>query len=183
MSSLTDFVPIRALWRLRTCVTSLEFYFRGTAMIVMCVRELLLCSTYPTDLDGSLSDERIQFKHFVQNETSPVRLLQALKRHGQKTMFPNVYVTLRLLLTFSMSNCEGGRLLKQVKNELRTTVSQTQLSALSLLAIEHELVSARDFEDIVHQFAHSKSRKKASVRCVCQMKSSISNLNMHFPII
>ena len=38
-------------------------------------------------------------------------------------------------------------------------MSQTRLSALSLLAIEHELVSALDFEDIVHQFAHSKSRK------------------------
>ena len=41
------------------------------------VREIAakLCSTYPTDLDGSLSDEFIQLKHFVQNETSPVQLL------------------------------------------------------------------------------------------------------------
>ena len=29
-------------------------------------------------------------------------------------------------------------------------MSQTQLSELSVLAIEHELVSALDFEDIVH---------------------------------
>ena len=32
-------------------------------------------SEEPTDLDGSSSDELIQFKHFVQNETSPVQLL------------------------------------------------------------------------------------------------------------
>ena len=48
-------------------------------------------------------------------------------------------------------------------------MSQTRLSALSPLAIEHELVSALDFEDIVHRFAHSV-QKNTSVRCVCQMK-------------
>ncbi|KAK0154403.1 hypothetical protein N1851_003512 [Merluccius polli] len=63
-------------------------------------------SEEPTDLDGSLSDELIQFKHFVQNETSPVQLLQALERHGLKTTFPNVYVALRLFLTLPVSNCE-----------------------------------------------------------------------------
>ena len=120
-----------------------------------------LCSTYPTDLDGSLSDKLIQIKHFVQNETLPVQLLQALERHGIKTTFPNVYVALKLFLTLPVSNCEGERLfsvLKQVNNELRTTMSQTRLSALSLLAIEHELVSALDFKYIVHQFAHSKCK-------------------------
>ena len=114
-------------------------------------------------MDSSLSDELIQFKHFVQHETSPVQLLQALDRHGLKTTFPNVYVALRLFLTLPVSNCEGERsfsVLKRVKNELRTTMSQTRLSALSLLAIEHELVSGLDFEDVIHQFAQSKSRKK-----------------------
>ena len=98
----------------------------------------------------------------MQNETSPVQLLQVLERHGLKTTFPNVYVALRLFLTLPVSNRVGESsfsVLKQVKNELRTKMSQTRLSALSLLAIEHELVSALDFEDIVHQFAHSKSRK------------------------
>lgn len=42
-------------------------------------RAAKLSSTYPTDLDGSLSDELLQFKHFVQNETSPVQLLQTLE--------------------------------------------------------------------------------------------------------
>ena len=44
-------------------------------------------STYPTDLDGSLSDELIRFKHFVQNETLPVQQLQALERHGDRFLF------------------------------------------------------------------------------------------------
>ena len=58
-------------------------------------RAAKLWSTYPTDLRGSSSDKLIQFKYFVQNETSPVQLLQALERHGLQTTFPNVYVALR----------------------------------------------------------------------------------------
>ena len=118
-------------------------------MIVLCVeRAAKVCSTYPTDLDGSLSDELIQFKHFVQNETSPIQLLQALERHGLKT-FPNVYVSLRLFLTLPVSNCEGERsfsVLKQVKNELRTTMSQTWLSALSFLQISKCLSCTKMFD-------------------------------------
>uniref|UniRef100_A0A8C6LVK5 TTF-type domain-containing protein n=1 Tax=Nothobranchius furzeri TaxID=105023 RepID=A0A8C6LVK5_NOTFU len=146
--------------RLYSCLSKrIEDYTRWN----LGVRAAKLSSTYPTDLDSSLSDELIQFKHFVQRETSPVQLLQALDRHGLKTTFPNVYVALRLFLTLPVSNCEGERsfsVLKRVKNELRATMSQTRLSALSLLAIEHELVSGFAFEDIVHQFAQSKSRKK-----------------------
>ena len=54
---------------------------------------------------------------------------------------------------------EPGCQVSGIGKAVRTTMSQTRLSALSLLAIEHELVSALDFEDIVHQFAHPKSRK------------------------
>lgn len=41
-------------------------------------------------------------------------------------------------------------------------MSQTRLSALSLLAIEHEVVESVDFDDIVLQFAYLKSRRKAT---------------------
>ena len=43
-------------------------------------------------------------------------------------------------------------------------MSETRLSVLSLLAIEHEVVDGLDFDDriIVHQFAYLKSRGKAT---------------------
>ena len=128
-------------------------------------RAARLSSTYPTDLDASLADELMQFTHFVSSDTytSPAQLLQILEKNGLKTTFPNVYVALKMFLTLPVSNCEGERsfsVLKRVKNVLRTTMSQTRLSALSLLAIEHEVVESLDFEDIVHQFAYLKSRKK-----------------------
>ena len=54
---------------------------------------------------------------------------------------------------------EPGCQVSGIGKGVRTTMSQTRLSALSLFAIGHELVSTLDFEDIVHQFAHPKSRK------------------------
>lgn len=74
-----------------------------------------------------------------------------------------MFVALRLFLTLPVTNCEGERSfsqLKRVKNELRTTMGQKRLSALSLMAIESELVKQMDFEDLLNDFASRKVRKK-----------------------
>ena len=74
-----------------------------------------------------------------------------------------MFVALRLFLTLPVTNCEGERSfsqLKTVKNELRTTMGQKRLSALSLMAIESELVKQMDFEDLLNDFASRKVRKK-----------------------
>lgn len=39
-------------------------------------------------------------------------------------------------------------------------MTQKRLSALSLMAIESQLVMGIDFEDLINNFAHTKSRKK-----------------------
>uniref|UniRef100_A0A8C5GFL1 TTF-type domain-containing protein n=1 Tax=Gouania willdenowi TaxID=441366 RepID=A0A8C5GFL1_GOUWI len=124
-----------------------------------------LSSSYPSDLDNSLSDELIQFRSFVSTEQdkTPANLLQIVQRNGLQTTFPNVFVALRLFLTLPVSNCEGERSfsqLKRIKNELRTTMGQKRLSALSLMAIESELVRELDFEDLICNFAKKKTRKK-----------------------
>ncbi len=85
-----------------------------------------------------------------------------IRKNGLQT-FPSVFVALRLFLTLPVTNCEGERSLsqlKRVKNELRTTMRQKRLSALSLLAIESELVKGMDFEDLINDFACTKSRNK-----------------------
>ena len=74
-----------------------------------------------------------------------------------------MFVALRLFLTLPVTNCEGERSfsqLKRVKNELRTTMGQKRLSALSLMAIESELVKQMDYEDLLNDFASRKVRKK-----------------------
>ena len=82
---------------------------------------------------------------------------------GLQSMFPNVYVALRLFLTLPVSNCEGERSfspLSRIKNELRTKMSQKRLKALSLMAIESDLTNALEFDDIVEDFARNRARKK-----------------------
>ena len=121
-----------------------------------------LSSKYPDDLDKDFGEELIQFKTFIQEEWTLITL-QPPERHGLQTMFPSVFVALRIFLTVPVTNAEGQRLfsrLKQVKNELRTTMTQKRLTALSLLTTESELVKEIDSGNIVDTFARVKSRKK-----------------------
>ncbi|KAF7653501.1 hypothetical protein LDENG_00082200 [Lucifuga dentata] len=134
----------------------------------VCSWTTTLISTYPEDLTNELADELIQLRHFVSSDdrpnfTDPCQLLQILLKNGLQTTFRNVFVTLRIFLTLPVTNCEEERSfsqMKRVKKELRTTMGQNRLTALSLMAIEYELVREMDFEDIIEAFATSKSRKR-----------------------
>ena len=131
-------------------------------------RATALSQSYPGDLDGTdFAEELLQFSSYVRSDlktcASPANLLQVVLKSGLQTTFPNVFVALRLFLTLPVSNCEGERTfsrLKRIKNELRTSMGQNRLSALSLMAIESDLVKELDFEDLVADFAKAKSRKK-----------------------
>ncbi|KAK0156467.1 Zinc finger MYM-type protein 1 [Merluccius polli] len=128
-------------------------------------RASALSSSYPGDLDTALAEELIQFRSFVSTEQdkTPANVLQVVLKNGLQTTFPNVFVALRLFLTLPVSNCEGERTfskLKQIKNELRTTMVQKRLTSLSLMAIESDLVRELDFDDLISEFAMKKSRKK-----------------------
>ena len=50
--------------------------------------------------------------------------------------------------------------LKRIKNELRATISQEKLSALSIMCIESDKLRRISFEDTIHDLAFGKSRKK-----------------------
>jgi len=63
--------------------------------------------------------------------------------------FPNVNVAFRIYLCMLVTNCSGERsfsVLSRVKNEIRTTMSDERLNALSLMAFENNLVRSIDFE-------------------------------------
>jgi len=62
-----------------------------------------------------------------------------------------------------ITNCSGERSfskLNLIKEELRSTVSQKRLNSLSLMSIEHELLSGLDFKNVIEDFANEKARKK-----------------------
>jgi len=61
-----------------------------------------------------------------------------------------------------VTNCSGERsfsVLSRVKNEIRTTMSNERLNALSLMAIESNLVRSIDCESVIDRLASSKARK------------------------
>ena len=83
--------------------------------------------------------------------------------------FPNVGIALRIYLTIPVTNCEGERsfsTLSRVKNDLRTTMTQQRLKALSLmckLCIESEVLQSVDFDDIINDFDKTKNPQKRLV--------------------
>jgi hypothetical protein len=62
---------------------------------------------------------------------------------GIESVFPDVSIVLRLLLTLMVTNCSGERSfsqLKRIKNEQRTAIGQERLGSLSLLCIESDIL-------------------------------------------
>ena len=79
------------------------------------------------------SNEFIQFRSFNKpgDDATPKGLLRIILDCGLQSMFPNVYVALRLFLTLPVSNCEGERSfspLSRIKNELNENASRHFLS-------------------------------------------------------
>ena len=77
--------------------------------------------------------------------------------------FHNVEAILRLLLSFMATNYSGERSfsrLKSIKNKLGSTMSQERLSALSILCTESDKLKQINFDELLHDFALTKARKK-----------------------
>uniref|UniRef100_H3A1C2 HAT C-terminal dimerisation domain-containing protein n=1 Tax=Latimeria chalumnae TaxID=7897 RepID=H3A1C2_LATCH len=135
--------------------------------IIICKRVAELAAVYPQDLDQNFPDELMQFQHFVQDEPdkSPTKLLQVLRHNGLQSTFPNVDIALRIFLTLPVTNCEGEHTFSKMarKNELRSTMHQRHLNALSLMPVESELGRQMDFDDLICDFSSLKARKKPTV--------------------
>lgn len=138
---------------------------QGESDVSVMEKARVLAAAYPSDLDQCIGEELIQLRSFSKpgDDTSPKGLLGLILEYGLESMFPNVYVALRMFLTLPVTNCEGERsfsLLGRVKNELRTKMKQERLSWLSLMAIESELTKSLDFDDIIQEFAQRKVRRR-----------------------
>lgn len=78
-------------------------------------------------------------------------------------VFPNIYISYRLLLTIPIANCESERsfsVLKRIKDMLSSTMGDERLSSLARLNIESEILESLDLEEIIQDFVKAKSRKK-----------------------
>ena len=136
-----------------------------------------LKEVYPEDVDPKLTDELLHFHLYVrqtQNQgltgteeqsisLSHGDLYEIMCKEKIHTAFPIVEAILRLFLSLMVTNCSGERSfsrLKSIKNKLRSTMSQERLSALSILCIESDKLKQINFDELLHDFALTKARKK-----------------------
>ena len=113
----------------------------------------LLEETYPKDVDPKLTDELLHFHLYVRQTQSQglteeqsislshEDLYQIVCKKKIHIVFPNVEAIFRLFLSLMVTNCSGERSfsrLKSIKNELRFTMPQKRLFALSILCIESD---------------------------------------------
>jgi len=77
-------------------------------------------------------------------------------------MYPNINITVRIMLTIPVSTASAERSLsklKIIKNYLRNTMTQERLSAIAVLSIETKIANNLNYEDILKTFSEAKSRK------------------------
>lgn len=127
-----------------------------------------LAQIYKGDLEyDNLFNECKHFKAFLEDiddkeNISLPYLYNRIMTDGLKCVFPNIEIALRIYLCFFVTTCSGERSfsqLKLIKNCLRNSTGQDRLNRLSLLCIEHELLSELDMEPIIDQFYLLKNRK------------------------
>ena len=118
------------------------------------------------DIDGKeLNDELSILTPILPAGSSPESSLSYITKSSFIDIFPNTFVSLRILLTLPISVASGERSfskLKLIKTYLRSTLSQERLCGLSTLATESDTLKSIDTDSILKDFAKLKARK----RCV-----------------
>lgn len=130
-------------------------------------RAAALVQSYATDLESDFVDEFMMFRDMcgTSDQThcdSVADMLQMLISKKLVNTFPNVHIALRIYLSILGTSCAGERtfsVLKRVKNYQRSSLGECKLSALSLLAIEFDLVRNLNVHEVIEQFAKAKCRK------------------------
>lgn len=105
-----------------------------------------------------IEEEFVKFSDFISKEK-----LKMIKSSGIGHISPNVETALRIMLSIPISNCSTERsfsMLKRIINRLRSSISDNNLSGLSLLTIQNDFTQKISFDDIIEQFALVNSRKK-----------------------
>ena len=92
---------------------------------------------------------------------SPLQLLSFIVTYGED-VFPNLRISLQILLTIAVSiaSCERSfSKLKIILSYLRASMGQDRLSNLALLSVERETLNTINFDNVIDQFASVKARK------------------------
>lgn len=123
-----------------------------------------LCNalTYGESKDISfvdLQDELKVLSTIVTSKSTPIETLKITREYG---FAPNVSVALRILLPLPVTVASGERSfskLKLIKMYLRSTMSESRLSGLATISIEHQIAQSLNYSEIIKEFASAKARR------------------------
>lgn len=85
----------------------------------------------------------------------PAEFLKFTRKKQLTTLFPNTDTALRIFLCMVFTNTFGERslsILKQVKNYLRNSTTDSRLSSLTSFTAYAEILSEMNFDDIIKDF-------------------------------
>jgi len=123
----------------------------------------LSVSNVESDINAiDLYEEIENLSVYVASDMNALDILQYLLSNDLINIFPNLSISLRILLTMPVTVATGERSfskLKIIKNYLRSTMKQERLTNLSIISIEREISKNLDITDIVNEFSIKKSRK------------------------
>ena len=91
-----------------------------------------------------------------------LELYKFILEKGFIDIYPNIGISLRMLLSNPASNCSAERsflALKRIKNYLRPNTKEKRLNSLAVLYIESKLMQEVDYSEVIHSFAKQKARR------------------------
>uniref|UniRef100_L7LYE3 HAT C-terminal dimerisation domain-containing protein n=1 Tax=Rhipicephalus pulchellus TaxID=72859 RepID=L7LYE3_RHIPC len=124
-----------------------------------------LVKKYPFDLANTFPDELEQFISYASNEgcSSVADMLKLLIREKLEGSFPDVHMAITISLCLMVTNCTVERSfskLKLIKKRLRSTMTDSRLSDLSLLSVEAEVLRRVKIEELINKLSQQKARKR-----------------------
>jgi len=97
--------------------------------------------------------------NFGRKQLGALELLNALAEYKLESIFLNLSVSLRLLLSAPATVASAERsfsTLKAIKNYLRSTMGQDRLNSLARFSIESDIAKHIDFDTVISQFWQEK---------------------------
>lgn len=132
----------------------------------------ILISKYPSDITCNLISEVLLFRNLLGKEIDTKRNIRDIARllieenSFLLSSFPELIATIQLYFTLPVTTATAERSfskLKLIKNYLRSTMSQSRLSDLAILSIEHEETRAINIDQAVNKFLLKKKRRLGKI--------------------
>ncbi|KAG8441551.1 hypothetical protein GDO86_007070 [Hymenochirus boettgeri] len=100
-------------------------------------------------------------RYLPANCKTPRAVLEHIYKTKMSTIFSNVSVALRILLTLPVIACGENSFskLKQIKTQLQCTMTHERLVGLATISYEHELAKSLNVDDLIQVFASQKARR------------------------